>query len=133
MDIGVRIKEIRKKKNISQKEFAEMMKTSQQKISKIENGQQGIFTDDLSEICQSLNISADYLLGLTDNPAIDLPEDDQMLIDLVNNYNKLSRTNKYRLLAESADLLDFQEGKTDKRKKGGEAIHPDQIPHSAAG
>ncbi len=122
MNVGLRIKEIRKKKNISQKDFAQMMNTTQQKISKIEKGQQGIITDDLYEVCKKLNISADYILGLTNDPSLDIPEDNQMLTDLIENYNKLSRTNKYRLLADSADYVDMQEGNTDKRKKGENAL-----------
>ena len=115
--IGDNIRNIRTKKGISQKEISNALNSSQAKISKIEKGVKSIVVDDIIALCQIFNVSADYLLGLTDTPSPDLPEDDHMLLDLVENYNQLNKNNKYRLLAESVNLLDSQSaGYTDKRK-----------------
>ena len=41
---------------------------AQTQISAIENGKQGTSFDKLAAICQHYNVSADYLLGLIDEP-----------------------------------------------------------------
>ena len=68
------IKETRRKHKISQKQMAELLKTTQQQYSKYENNQQEMPIRHLITICEYFNISADWLLGLnnkfqkTDNP-----------------------------------------------------------------
>ena len=62
-DIGARIKEIRQKRNISQDTFAELINICNgSHISNIERGLSGISVAKLTDICNVLDISADYLL-----------------------------------------------------------------------
>ena len=64
--IGSRLKEARKGK-ASQLEIAELLLTTQQQISKYENDIQEIPCRHIITLARFYNVSADYLLGLTDN------------------------------------------------------------------
>ena len=66
MKIGSRLKEARKGK-ASQLEIAELLLTTQQQISKYENDIQEIPCRHIITLARFYNVSADYLLGLTDN------------------------------------------------------------------
>lgn len=63
--ISHRIKEIRKAKKLTQKQLAELLNTSQSTISSYESGKTVILTAFLYEICEKLNVSADYVVGRT--------------------------------------------------------------------
>ena len=61
--ISKRIKEIRKSRELTQKQLAELLNTSQSTISAYESGKTLILTAFLYELCTKLNISADYVIG----------------------------------------------------------------------
>jgi len=63
--IGIRIKEIRKKNNLTQSALAELLHTSQSTISSYENGNTIILTAFLYEMCSKLNVSMNYIVGKT--------------------------------------------------------------------
>lgn len=65
---AIRIKELRKNKSVKQDIFAKSINTNQSMISDYENGKKFINTNLLYKICKEYKISADYLLGKTDNP-----------------------------------------------------------------
>ena len=65
MKIGARLKEARAGK-ASQLEVAELLFTTQQQISKYENDIQEIPCRHIITLARYYNVSADYLLGLTD-------------------------------------------------------------------
>lgn len=65
---SLRLKEFRKEQKISQKLLAEFLNTAQSVISDYENGKYLIATPFLYTICKKYHISADYLLGKTDEP-----------------------------------------------------------------
>ena len=65
---GERLKEIRDDKNISMSELARQIGTSQQNISRWESGEIVPSADTIVMLCKSLNVSSDFLLGLSDNP-----------------------------------------------------------------
>lgn len=60
----ITLKKIRKEKKISQKNIAKLINTSQQAISRLEQGKSTINNIQLLKLCKYLNISADILLGL---------------------------------------------------------------------
>ena len=62
MNIGERIKEMRKQKGLTQKEFCERINCKQTKLSYIERGTNEPGISVISEICKAFNISADWLL-----------------------------------------------------------------------
>lgn len=61
--ISHRIKEIRKANNMTQKQLAKLLNTSQSTISSYEKGRTLILTAFLYEMCTKLNVSADYIVG----------------------------------------------------------------------
>ncbi len=63
-----RIRELREDRDLSQAAIAEILKTTQQQYSKIETGKSDISGEKLRLLARFYNISADYILGLTDDP-----------------------------------------------------------------
>lgn len=61
--IGIRLKEFRKEKNITQEELASILNTTHSTISAYESGKTTILTAFAYEICKKYNISMDYLCG----------------------------------------------------------------------
>ena len=65
---GQRLKELRKKHNLTQKELANMLNTDISLPSKYERGIYPIATVYLYSLCKKYDVSADYLLGKTNYP-----------------------------------------------------------------
>lgn len=65
-----KLKEIRLNKNYSQKQVAEGIGISETLYQKYEYGKTKPSYDVIIKLCIYFNISADYLLGLSDNPKI---------------------------------------------------------------
>ena len=65
-----RIKEIRILKNIKQTELAEFLNIQPRALRFYESGEREPNFETLINICKYLNVSSDYLLGLSDNPDI---------------------------------------------------------------
>jgi len=65
---GLRLKGFRKENKITQKKLAEFLNTTQGVIANYERGRTIISTSFLYTICKKYHISADYLLGKTDEP-----------------------------------------------------------------
>lgn len=63
--IGERLRKIRKDKNITQEELANILNTTHSTISAYESGKTTILTAFAYEICKRYNISMDYLCGRT--------------------------------------------------------------------
>ena len=63
-----RIAELRKKRNMSQKQFSKLLNVAQNTISQWETGQRDIDSTTLIKIAEFFNVSTDYLLCLTDMP-----------------------------------------------------------------
>ena len=63
--IGERLRKIRKDKNITQEELANILNTTHSTISAYASGKTTILTAFAYEICKRYNISMDYLCGRT--------------------------------------------------------------------
>ncbi|SCJ72212.1 HTH-type transcriptional regulator immR [uncultured Flavonifractor sp.] len=61
-----RMRELRKQTGQPQKVLAELLDVSVNQISEMEKGTRMTTLEKLAVICQHYNVSADYLLGLTD-------------------------------------------------------------------
>ena len=61
-----RIRQIREDRDLSQETVARVIKTTQQQYSKIETGRADISGEKLILLCRFYNLSADYILGLSD-------------------------------------------------------------------
>ena len=66
----VRLKELRKKKGISQLRLATDLNTTQNTISRYETGEREPGIDELIKIADYFNVSVDFLIGRTDNPKL---------------------------------------------------------------
>ena len=64
----VRLKELRKKKGISQLRLATDLNTTQNTISRYETEEREPGIDELIKIADYFNVSVDYLIGRTENP-----------------------------------------------------------------
>ena len=70
--IGNKIRELRTKRNITQEELAEVLKTTPQTVSRYEIGERKTNQDILFSLANYFNVSADYLLGLSSVSKVDL-------------------------------------------------------------
>ena len=64
-----RIRELREDNDLRQVDVAKILKMSQTGYSKFETGENDVPTSVLIALARYYNVSTDYLLGLTDNPA----------------------------------------------------------------
>ncbi|MBQ8892347.1 MAG: helix-turn-helix transcriptional regulator [Bacilli bacterium] len=65
VEIGRRLKQVRMKNNLTQKELAKVLNTTQSNISSYENGKTLILTAFLYNYAKYFNVSLDYLTGRT--------------------------------------------------------------------
>lgn len=75
MEYNVRIRQIRLDKGMTQREMAALLETSQQAYLKYEKGVNEMPVHRIIKLCRHFNLSADYLLGLTDVPRPLEPEE----------------------------------------------------------
>lgn len=68
MNYRTRIRDLREDRDITQAEIGALLQKSQQGYNHIEAGRAELKIDDLAKLCQFYNISADYIIGLTDEP-----------------------------------------------------------------
>lgn len=63
---GERIRGLREDKDKNQTHIANILNTTQKKVSRIETGENEPNLQDIKTLCLYFNVSADYLLGLID-------------------------------------------------------------------
>ena len=68
MDYRKRIRDVREDRDLSQEQIGRLISKSQQGYNHIEEGRAEFKIDDLITLCRFYNLSADYLVGLTDTP-----------------------------------------------------------------
>lgn len=68
MEYFERLKQLREDNDLTQADVAKFLNTTKQQVSKWENGIQVIGVDKIIKLAKYYNISADYILGLTDIP-----------------------------------------------------------------
>ena len=61
-----RLRNIREDRDLTQAELGKILNKSQQGYNHIEAGRAELKIDDLVKLCKFYNLSADYLIGLTD-------------------------------------------------------------------
>ena len=67
MDYRQRLKEVREDRDFTQAQIGAVINKSQQGYNHIEAGRAELKIDDLKKLCEFYNLSADYLVGLTDD------------------------------------------------------------------
>lgn len=96
-----RIRELRIKKGISQSELAESLKITQATISKYELGQRNIPRLFVDKMCEVLNCTSDYLLGISDINAKS-PAETSGAGNIPDEFMRLQEANKLYLLLDDA-------------------------------
>ncbi len=82
------IKEIREDNDISQKEMGKILGVSQNTVSQYELGIRTLPIDILAIYAKKFNVSADYILGITNDPEPKWNVKNQNVI--YNNYGKIN-------------------------------------------
>lgn len=65
---GQRIKEMRKLNKETQQALADILDMLQNNVSELESGKKTTTAEKIARICRHYRVSADYLLGLSDDP-----------------------------------------------------------------
>ena len=68
MDYRTRIRELREDNDYTQTYIGKYLNKSQQGYNHIEAGRAELKIEDLASLCRLYNVSADYIIGLTDFP-----------------------------------------------------------------
>lgn len=63
-----RIRDLREDKDLKQDDIANILKITRQQYQLYESGKRKLPIDQLIQLCKFYNVSADYILGLTDKP-----------------------------------------------------------------
>ncbi len=66
MDYRTRMRNIREDRDYSQAQIGKLLNKSQQGYNHIETGRAELKIDDLIKLCKFYDVSADYMIGLTD-------------------------------------------------------------------
>lgn len=67
-DYRARLRGVREDRDLTQAEVGKILNKSQQGYNHIEAGRAELKIDDLVKLCQFYNLTADYLVGLSDQP-----------------------------------------------------------------
>ena len=70
MDYRTRIKNLREDNDYTQEQIGKLLNKSQQGYNHIEVGRAELKIEDLAILCKLYNVSADYIIGITDVPNI---------------------------------------------------------------
>lgn len=68
VDYRTRLRNIREDRDLTQADVGRVLNKSQQGYNHIEAGRAELKIDDLVKLCQFYNLSADYLIGLINEP-----------------------------------------------------------------
>lgn len=68
MDYRTRIRNIREDRDLTQAQIGALLNKSQQGYNHIEAGRAELKIEDLVKLCRYYNLSADYVIGLTNKP-----------------------------------------------------------------
>ncbi len=68
MDYRKRMRAVREDRDLTQAQVGQVLKKTQQGYNHIENGRAELKIEDLIVLCRFYNLSADYLIGLSDTP-----------------------------------------------------------------
>ena len=66
MDYRTRLRNLREDRDLTQAQLGKIIHKSQQGYNHIEAGRAELKIEDLAHLCSFYNVSADYIIGLTD-------------------------------------------------------------------
>ncbi len=70
MKVAERIRNLREDRDLTQTDIADYLHTSQTVYSRYERNERSLPIEMLYELCEFYKVSADYILGRTDNPKV---------------------------------------------------------------
>ena len=118
METKNRIRELRKSMNLSQEALAAILCTSQQAVSRMENGAYDIPTDLLVKMADSFNVTTDYILGRTDikrdlSGQLRMNQEMDRYYNIVLRYQRLSDINRktFRVMLERLEQAQDEQEK----------------------
>ena len=118
METKNRIRELRKSMNLSQEALAAILCTSQQAVSRMENGAYDIPTDLLVKMADSFNVTTDYILGRTDirrdlSGQLRMNHEMDRYYDIILRYQRLSDINRktFRVMLERLEQAQGEQEK----------------------
>ena len=86
-DFGLRLKNLRRRKKLTQKQLGDLLQVTKDTISHYENNTQTTSVAKIVQLAIYLNTSTDYLLGLDNEPVIKMyglsPEKRQFIMDFI--------------------------------------------------
>ena len=85
IEIGTKIKELRKQKNLTQEQLAKRLWVTKSIISAYENGARFPSLEVLVQLAYTLNVSTDYLLGVNKKQLLDVSKLKNSQIKILNN------------------------------------------------
>ena len=68
MHYRIRMRNLREDRDLTQREVAKVINKSQQGYSHIEDGRAELKIDDMIALCRYYGVSADYFVGMSDEP-----------------------------------------------------------------
>jgi len=93
---GLRLKTLRTEKNFTQKQLADKLGIVKASVSSYEQNAMYPSIDIFIKLCKIFDVSADYLLGLSDNTDITMSHltDEQvtLIMGLINQFERLNRS-----------------------------------------
>ncbi len=108
MCFSTRLRDLRKEKNCTQRQLAEILGLTANSVCEWEKSRSEPSIETITHLAQYFNVSTDYLLGRTDDFGTpvslhqDLTDEEQSFLDL---FRRLSRGERVRLLAFAAGLV----------------------------
>jgi len=86
-DFGLRIKELRKRKGLTQEQLGDLLGISRATVYRYENNTQTPSLAKIVSLALYLNTSTDYLVGLEDEPVVKIsglsPQKKQLVLDFI--------------------------------------------------
>ena len=115
MSLGEKVKELREKKGMNQKELSEASGITQATISRIEKGKVNqLKSEALKRLADALGSTIDYLVDKADKlTPNDILRADETAKHLFRGYEKLSSDGRKQLI----DFVNFLEGKEKEEEK----------------
>ena len=99
IEFGKRLRELRKERNLTQKQLAALIGVKNSVISFYEVGDRVPSPEVLRELAKALHVSSDYLMGIEKNESVDvsgLNEEDirlvRLLVETLRNKNQKSQS-----------------------------------------
>jgi transcriptional regulator with XRE-family HTH domain len=115
MSLGEKVKDLREKKGMNQKQLAEASNITQATISRIESGWvKELKSGALRRLAEALGVTVDFLVDRTEELApIDIISSDTTIRDMLTGYMKLSSERRGQVI----DFMSFLERQEERQRR----------------